>query len=105
MFLSLQRRLYIILFIAALISMLASHRVFISAVVVDMVCGIVFPARVFMVSPICGVGLGIEQLFTVPAALAGVLAETAPAPINIIAKRTRDTLIFIVVYKIACGYF
>jgi len=75
-------------------------RIFAAAVAVDIICSVVFPARVFMVAPICGVGLGIDLWLTTPAVIAGILAETAPVKIAFVAKRTRDTIMIVVVYRL-----
>ncbi len=84
--------------------MYRSERVFAAAVAVDIVCSAIFPARVFMVSPICGVGLNIELWLTVPATIAGILAEAGPTRFALAARRTRDTLMIIAVYKLTRVY-
>ncbi len=76
-----------------------SRRIFYFAVAVDVVAALIFPARVFTVSPICGAGMDIEPWICWPAVCFNVLAETMPAW-RLICVRARDTLIAIAVYRV-----
>jgi len=77
-----------------------SQYIFAAAVAIDIVYGIISPTRVFTLSPLCGVGLGIEIWLTGPAVAAAVVAETTTGQLALCAGRTRDTLIAIVVYRL-----
>jgi len=72
-------------------------RIFCFAVGVDIVTAAARPSRIFMISPICGLAIGVEPWLCLPAVCIGAIAELTHTRACV---RLRDIIMAIAIYRV-----